>query len=177
MGSPWRRAAVTLALACVPLTTAFASASPLVFGTASMVCTGTVQVGYSPPITAVPATGPTTVTLSTPAPLQCTTGLVTSTATISVTGTNPAGAACAGPIAVVEGGGTITVDGGTPATVVWEAAGTTAAQSWLFAQLIVPPTLEAAGAGAWTAIASGAGGCVMGSASTIPFFAAMVIVV
>jgi hypothetical protein len=174
MGSPRRRAVVTLALACVPLTTAFASASPALSGTPT-VCTGTVQVGYLPAIKAMPAPGPTAITLSTPTPLSCTGASATGTATITAAGTNPAGAACTGPIAVDGGTATVTLTGVASATGVWEAAGTTAAQSWLFVQAGASPSLEAAGGGAWTTVAADIGGCLAG-ATSITFFAAIVIV-
>jgi hypothetical protein len=171
--SPRRRVAVSLALACLALSTVMAPIPALAVGTA-LLCTGTVQVGYAPPITPVPATGPTVVTLSTPTPLACTGPMGGATATVAVSGTQAAGAACAGLIALT-GIGSIALNGGAQTSVAWTAAGTAVAQWWTFVQAIPSPTLEAVGGGAWAMAVSGAPGCVAGTAA-VPFQAALSIV-
>lgn len=144
-------------------------------GTSTTVCEGNVTVNYSPALTAVPSPGAVTVTLS-QTTLSCL-GPVTLSATVSASGSDAAGASCAGPIALV-GSGTISTNTVPQIGVTWAAAGTPLSQVWAFSDVTdVTPQVVAAGTAAWVPTLDGAGitPCTSGSVSAVTLTAVLVI--
>jgi hypothetical protein len=155
MGSTLWRATAAMSCALVLLIGAPAGASA--FGTVQTLCEGTLEVTYTPAITALPGRTPISVDVLTSGSLTCT-GVPSGTATITMTGTSPAGTTCGGPLLVV-GSATITTTFSRQVTMTWVAAGTTEAQVWAFAESTSTPTAAAAGAAGSTAAAADVAGC------------------
>ena len=173
MGSSVRRMMAALAAALLAGTAAPAPASAV--GTSSSICSGTVTVGYSPPLTLTPSTGIVSVTLN-QATLACV-GPATHTLTVSATGSDPIGASCTNPT-VVLAGGSLSTDTVPQISVTWAAVGTPSAQLWAFSDTAdVAPQLAATGPAAWVPTLDGAGvtPCTSASVSAVTLTAVLVL--
>ncbi len=137
-------------LATVLLAVAVACAAPasaLAQGPTIGVCTGTVTVQFSPPLTPLPATSGVDLSIAT-ATLSCT-GVLSSLTLTNLTATDPGGASCTGPIAA-QGAGGLWVDGSTGYSVDWVVSGSASAQVWtLVDKGSVPAQIVAGGTATW----------------------------
>lgn len=149
-------------LATVLLAVAVACAAPayaVAQGPPVGVCSGTVTVQFSPPLTPLPATSAVDLSIAA-ATLTCS-GDLSSLTLNGLTATDPGGASCTGPIAA-QGDGNVLVDSSFGYSVDWVVSGTAPAQAWtLLDKGSAPPQIVAGGTATWLpSDGPGVGPCV-----------------